>query len=50
MSIKYEYDDPTGGGDEITLSLPVWAEPPSYIPIFTDRRMLRAELVGETDG
>lgn len=27
----YVYGDPTGGGDDATLSLPIWATPPEEI-------------------
>ncbi len=28
---SYTYEDPTGGGDDATLTLPVWAKPPESI-------------------
>ena len=28
MNKKYTYSDPTGGGDDVEISLPAWVDPP----------------------
>lgn len=30
---KHIYTDPTGGGDDITLEVPAWVEPPESIRV-----------------